>query len=262
MPVRVSIPHGRGVIRLAGAEYSELRHLLSPRGVERLKSMLSWLRAARRSLFTGDGRVVAWIPTAVPEGEWPTLATVAARLNDTFERHHVQFESGSTPPERLDGADLAIVAAHGGVADEGRFFRVVRDDAHLEMGSSAVSSAFAKVGTVVLVVCSGGRLDKHPEANAVVGLVKQLLDDGCRAVIAPPWPLAVNVPPHWLPTFLDAWHSGEPVIDACFQANAAVQAALGPDPAACLAMTVYGDPLSSRSALAPPAPSGRARLTA
>jgi tetratricopeptide (TPR) repeat protein len=211
---------------------------------------LSWLQAARRNPFRGDGRMIAWIPTALPDAGLPTLATIAERLSASFECHGVTLTGGSKPPEETSGADLFIVAAHGGVTEDNRYFRVVRDDVDLAIASSSLSNALSNIGTVILFVCSGGRVDKHPGASTTVGLVKRLLDNGCRAVIAPPWPLHASVPAYWLPAFLDAWDSGEPVIDACFLANIAVRSKLGDDPAKYLAMTVYGDPLASKTAAA------------
>jgi hypothetical protein len=209
---------------------------------------LSWLRASRRTPFRGDGRISAWIPDAQPDEGLPTLAILADRLADTFAVHGVTLSSGFEPPATLKGSDMMIVAAHGGVAEDKRYFRVVTDDVDLALASSTISGSLEGIGVVVLFVCSGGRLDKHPGASATVGLVRRLLDNGCRAVVAPPWPLRTNVPPYWLPTFLDRWSASAAVIDACFDANCAVRAALGDDPATDLAMTVYGDPLTSRSA--------------
>lgn len=204
---------------------------------------LSWLLASRRRPFRGDGRIAAWIPDAEPEEGLPTLAILSDRLRDTFERHEVALSNGTEPPSGLEGADLVVVAAHGGLAEDKRYFRVVTDDVDLALASSTVSGALAGVGVVVLLVCSGGRLDQHPGASTTVGLAKRLLDNGCRAVVAPPWPLQTNVPPRWLPAFLRSWSSGAPVIDACFDANVVVRAELGDDPATDLAMAVYGDPL-------------------
>lgn len=209
---------------------------------------LSWLQASRRTPRNGDGRISAWIPDAQPEEGLPTLAILADRLAETFAAHGVVLSSGFEPPAALKGSDMMIVAAHGGVAEDKRFFRVVTDDVDLALASSTISGALEDIGVVVLFVCSGGRLDKHPGASATVGLVRRLLDNGCRAVVAPPWPLRTNVPPYWLPTFLDRWSASAAVIDACFDANCAVRAALGDDPATDLAMTVYGDPLTCRSA--------------
>ncbi|WP_426409462.1 hypothetical protein [Bradyrhizobium ganzhouense] len=208
---------------------------------------LGWLRASRRSKWKGDGRISAWIPDAIPEEGLPTLAVLASRLAGTFADHGVTLSSGFEPPAGIKGSDMMIVAAHGGVAEDKRFFRVVTDDVDLALASSTISGALEQIGVVVLFVCSGGRLDKHPGASAMVGLARRLLDNGCRAVVAPPWPLRTNVPPYWLPTFLDRWSRSAAVIDACFDANCAVRKVLGDDPATDLAMTVYGDPLTSRS---------------
>lgn len=208
---------------------------------------LSWLQASRRTPWNGDGRISAWIPDAQPEEGLPTLAILAERLAETFVAHGVVLSSGFEPPAALKGSDMMIVAAHGGVAEDKRFFRVVTDDVDLALASSTISGALEGIGVVVLFVCSGGRLDKHPGASATVGLVRRLLDNGCRAVVAPPWPLRTNVPPYWLPTFLDRWSGSTALIDACFEANCAVRHALGDDPTTDLAMTVYGDPLISRS---------------
>jgi hypothetical protein len=82
-------------------------------------------------------------------------------------------------------------------------------------------------------------------ANTTIGLTKQLLGNGCTAVIASPWPLDARVPSHWLPTFLRAWDAGLPVIDANFEANRSVQKHF-PELRDCLAMNVYGDPLRSK----------------
>jgi hypothetical protein len=147
----------------------------------------------------------------------------------------------------LSGAKLAIITAHGGIVPEGRFFQVVGDDADMRLTSAAISSAVRNAGIVVLFVCSAGRLDKHPMADTTTGLAKELLDRGCSVVLASPWPLNASVPAYWLPAFLDSWSRESPVIDANFEANKAVERALGNSPANCLAMTVFGDPLATKS---------------
>ena len=66
----------------------------------------------------------------------------------------------------------------------------------MTLPSWAVSDALSNVGVVILFVCSGGRLDAHPNENTTIGLTKQLLGKGCRAVIAPPMAFGnVSSPP-------------------------------------------------------------------
>jgi hypothetical protein len=86
-------------------------------------------------------------------------------------------------------------------------------------------------------------MDKHPMANTTLGLVRQLLGNGCTAVVASPWPLDSRVPSYWIPTFLERWHAGFSLIDAVFDANSNVRVKFSGEPRDCLAMHLYGDPL-------------------
>ena len=106
-----------------------------------------------------------------------------------------------------------------------------------------IASSLRSAELAILFVCSGGRFDRPPFANTTVGLARDLLDRGCRTVIASPWSLDSRVPPYWLPRFLDLWEAGASAIEANFQANKAVEHAMGDAPARCLAMSALGDPL-------------------
>lgn len=90
----------------------------------------------------------------------------------------------------------------------------------------------------------------------MVSLVSHLLSRGCRAVVASPWPLETLVPPHWLPAFLSSWDNGARLIDACYEANAAMLRH-GQFPRRCLAMAVYGDGLLTREDLSDGSARGR-----
>ena len=204
---------------------------------------LGWLASVRTAGPSANTRHVAWIPTAGPAVGSATLTTVADRVRDPLAEYGVALDEGATIPTSLRGAELAIVAAHGSLIPEGRFFQVVQDDANLRAASTELADALGGVGVAILFVCSGGRMDKHPMANTTLGLARQLLGNGCTAVVASPWPLDSRVPSHWIPTFLERWHAGSSVIDAVFDANANVQGKFSGEPRDCLAMHLYGDPL-------------------
>lgn len=207
---------------------------------------LSWLAAARRDPARTNSCLSAWIPVAGNnEG---TLAMIADRLQPTFHDYGFYFDGGLELPAGVAKAEIAVIAAHGSIVPEGRYFQLISDDSGLRVPASDLARKLRNTGVVILFVCSGGRADKHPASNTTVGLAKQLLDRGCSAVIASPWPLDARVTYHWLPEFLRCWTLGQPVIDASFSANEAVAAALGDDPARCLAMSVYGDGLRMKSA--------------
>ena len=213
---------------------------------------LTWLRAAIDAPMKEYGRPYAWISTDVEGRADGTLSMLADRLAETLADHDVALNTGAEIPSGLKGAELAIVAAHGGL-DEGRkFFQVVANEARLRVSAIHLARALETACVAVLFVCSGGRQDEHPVASTTVGLPKQLLDRGCSAVVASPWPLDSRVPSHWLPTFLTTWAAGERLIDATFAANRAVVRAMGDDPKYAMALTVYGNPLLRRSETALP----------
>jgi hypothetical protein len=168
---------------------------------------------------------------------------LAERLMPTLSTHRIATKTESDTPNDLAGAELAIVAAHGGILPEGRYFQVVADDVDLRITSAGLANVLRGAEMAILFVCSGGRFDRHPFANTTVGLARDLLNRGCRTVIASPWPLDTRVPSHWLPRFLQVWEAGASAIDANFEANKAVERVMGNAPARCLAMTVFGDAL-------------------
>ncbi|MFZ0808035.1 MAG: CHAT domain-containing protein, partial [Candidatus Sulfotelmatobacter sp.] len=150
-------------------------------------------------------------------------------------------------PDDLAESELAIVAAHGGILPEGRYVQRISDDAELALYPAVLANAVRGSAVVVLFICSGGRLDSHPVAETTVGLVRQLLDQGCATVIASPWPLDTRVPSHWLPTFLERWNAGDSAIEAAFSANQNVTKQMGDSPLDSLAMNVFGDPLRKKA---------------
>jgi hypothetical protein len=169
---------------------------------------------------------------------------MAERLRTCLDEHGIAFDTQAAIPSDFAGAEIAIVGAHGGIHRlDGRYFSSIADEGDLVAPARALARALADVKVVILLICSGARLDPAPSAHTTVGLAKQLLDQGCSAVIGSPWPLASNVPAYWLPAFLMAWKNRCPIIDANFAANAAVRHALGDSADVGFAMSVYGDPL-------------------
>jgi hypothetical protein len=209
---------------------------------------LAWLEAARqKGGALGDGRLCAWISTAVGGSGTETLPMIAERLHPTLKEYGFTIDNGPTLPEAFAGATMAIITAHGGIHHKEGFFQVVSDEGILKVTPGALAAALRNVGTVILFVCSGGRADKHPGAHTTLGLAKQILDRGCQAVIASPWPLDSRVPSHWLPVFLEHWSRGAPIIHANFAANQIVNRDFALDPAKGLALTVIGNPMVRRA---------------
>jgi hypothetical protein len=203
---------------------------------------LSWVWGMTSRSFPVTKKV-AWISTEYAEDRNPALITVAERLKETFETHEITLHTSAEIPDDLAESEVAIIAAHGSILPEGRYVQRISDDAELALYPTVLAHAVRRSAVVVLFICSGGRLDSHPVAETTVGLVRQLLDQGCATVIASPWPLDTRVPSHWLPTFLERWSSGDTAIEAAFAANQNVTKQMGDSPLDSLAMNVFGDPL-------------------
>jgi hypothetical protein len=154
---------------------------------------LTWLQSVRTSKRPWKSRYYAWIPASdKPED---ILGRLSEELTDTLAEH--QFVTSRDPmiPAEMRDLDIAILGAHGGIHGVNEWFRVVADERSTRLSARDIAGSLRGSGVVILFVCSGGRLDRHPYASASVGLPHLLLDHGCRTVVASPWPLDIRAIP-------------------------------------------------------------------
>lgn len=203
---------------------------------------LAWLQASMAAGRKGDGSAAAWIPIAAGSWYMDTLNLLAGDVEDVLKGAGVPLHTQAGTPAALASADLAIIGAHGGLAEGNRYFRSLSDDQHEPADLRQVLDALRNTRLAILFVCSGGRLDPHPESGGLVGIAHRLLDQGLDAVIAPSWPVPFNVARPWLKAFLEAWTAGEPLIDAYRVSNTALAKATSYDLPRSLAMTLHGNP--------------------
>lgn len=203
---------------------------------------LEWLSASRMLDRQGDGSCRMWIPVSAQGDAALPLTLMADEVEATLASHGVMLERGESPSSAFRETDVAIIGAHGGLAEVNRFFRSLSNDEHIVSDLSDVAEATRKARLTILFVCSGGRIDPHPETGMVVSLANRILARGNGAVIAPAWPIPFFMAQPWLDGFLTGWRQGKPVLDACHEANKHVATMSSYDPKRSLAMSVYGDP--------------------
>ena len=204
---------------------------------------LTWLDSAMRRTRVEPGKRQAWISEPGEEVGNSALGAVITGTSATLEEHGFVLDTSGQVPGDMVGSEIAVIAAHGNIGAGGRFFRRVADEGGLVLSPHTLARSLADTELVILFICSGGRMDSHPYSNTSVGLPKQLLSAGCRAVIASSWPLSPSVTGPWLATFMREWDAGQSALDATFTANQSVEANFGFVPQYSLAMTVTGDPL-------------------
>ncbi len=254
-PFSIPLPQGNRVLVVAEPEVAQLafnlvlRHGCDLIGYDTAIGMvpsLTWLEATlQRSRNSGERRV-AWISDAGDPAELDAMSVVRGMLEPHFDSYRITLDTSNNLPQGLEDAQMAIVTAHGQLARGDRYFRRIADEGALKESPLALAQVLAHVELVILFVCSGGRMDRHPGSSTTVGLPKMLLEQGCRTVIASPWPLESLAAGPWLGGFLAHWEKGATVMDACHEANKCIAARREGEPQFSLAMTVYGDPLLVR----------------
>jgi hypothetical protein len=254
-PFNIPLPQGNRVLVVAEPEVAQLPFNLVLRpggdliGYDTAIGMvpsLTWLEAARQRTRTSGERRVAWLSDAGDPAQLDAMSVVRGMLEPHLDSHRITLDTSRNLPQGMEGAQMAIVTAHGQLARGDRYFRRIVDEGALRESPLALAQALAGVELVILFVCSGGRLDRHPGANTMVGLPKMLLEQGCRTVIASPWPLESLAAGPWLEGFLAHWEQGAAAMDACHEANKRMAVRREGEPQFSLAMTVYGDPLLVR----------------
>jgi hypothetical protein len=203
---------------------------------------LEWLLASQALNRQGDGSCRMWIPVSEHGDAALPLTLMADEVEPTLASHGVALERGANPSAAFRETDVTIIGAHGGLAEVNRYFRSLSNDEHVVSDISDIAEATRRARLTILFVCSGGRIDAHPETGMAVSLAKRILARGSAAVIAPAWPIPFFMAQPWLDGFLGAWRNGMIVLDACHEANKRVATTSSYDPKRSLAMSLYGDP--------------------
>ena len=216
---------------------------LSPHGDEFLAGATSlaiapspgWLVATRMGK-PKDNRVrKAWIGSSGVND--PTLLMLRQYVEDQLKDHRFGISRDDWPAE-FEASEIAFIGAHGGTGAH-EYFRSISDRINY-FSPQEVARMLSGCGCVILAVCSSGKSERQSGSQETLGLVSTLLRFGVRCVIAPPWPLDIEVVRHWLPTFLDALAGGKTVGGAACEAQDAVRASID-HPCAWGQLQVYGD---------------------
>jgi hypothetical protein len=150
---------------------------------------LTWLANASKRRTRPARPPRAWISTAAAGDAATTLEVMSQRLGLCLADHGIPLDTSAIIPADFNGAELAIVGAHGGLhLPDGRFFQSIRDEDALVAPARALARALADVKVVILLVCSGSRLDAAPGAHTTVWACKAAsgprLLDGHRVALA------------------------------------------------------------------------------
>lgn len=206
---------------------------------------LTWLHTILATEAAPTGRRVAWFLPSSEEESLPPLLILRSSLEEELDNRGFSINNETKLAVNNRNSDLAIVGGHGSVWPENRTFRAIADEVRTRYSISEFATQLAGTAVVVLLVCSGGRIDRDVVTLGATGLPHELIHRGCRAVVGSPWPLDVFVARKWTIHFVQAWDEGMPVAEATYFANDEVRI-WAPDKSSSLAMHVIGNPLERR----------------
>ncbi|NPC47675.1 CHAT domain-containing protein [Corallococcus sp. AB032C] len=178
---------------------------------------LTWLRADMQNQTPVLARRVAWLLPADESGASP-LSIMYEDLQKLLPIHSVGMAHG-VHPGKVSQSELVIIAGHGSVWGRERYFKTLSGEDISSFGVDDVADAIQGSSIVVLLVCSAGRLDRDLFSSRSIGLPHRLLKQGCRAVVASPWPIKFTLASQWLGFFLDALKAGMTVSEATYYSN-------------------------------------------
>ena len=210
-------------------------HFLTERTSVAIAPSSSWLVMARTVPWEGRTVRKAWMGSGRSQNT--TLLGLRDRVAPALLGLDFDISDEDTPTS-LANSEIVFVGAHGGTG-EGNHFRSIGDDVSLFPPKQFARLLFGS-GCVVLAVCSGGRSDRQDGSEETIGLVSHLFNVGVRCVIAPPWPLDIDVMKYWLPAFMRSLVDGMPTGQAAKEAQVTVRATLD-HPCAWGQMHIYGD---------------------
>lgn len=196
---------------------------------------IEWLNSrVNKSVNTDSNGISLWIPTESGDGTINMLFGKLESIIDTYNIASFQTTQISTPLS----SSINIISSHGS-SDISRL-QVIHPS-----GDEVVYNLDKIIGdgkVLIMLVCYSGSATKSFFKNEVLSIVRKYLTQGYEAVIAPFWALHVDIPPIWLPVFINELQSGAAISTAVFKANLEVYKTY-PTPTAWACMHLYGNAL-------------------
>ncbi|MEC5172133.1 hypothetical protein [Chryseobacterium nepalense] len=192
---------------------------------------LEWFLNHHKSKLKKNFEKSIWIPT---EGGDFTINLLYSGLENTLNEFSFQTNTDLNVKEPIN-SDINIICSHG---DEN--ISLTQMIFPNENPLFNLSSVVGKGKILIFFVCHSGSVKKTPFQNSISSLVKNYINKGYSAVIAPFWALHVNIPPIWLPVFLECLERGMNVNSSVHIANLEVYNKY-PHLAAWACLHLYGD---------------------
>lgn len=116
------------------------------------------------------------------------------------------------PKEKLQN-DIAVVITHGGSnIDETNKVYFTEDDLQIEL-----TNILQKNKVIILFVCHSGKQSLNDYSYSIDSIIKNLLKDNTKAIIAPCWPLSIDIAFFYYKIFIEKIYQNISLGDIHFQ---------------------------------------------
>ena len=122
--------------------------------------------------------------------------------------------------DKTFNGNIRIIIAHGGedIGNKGTISATNNFDG-IKYSYEHIENVLIDSDIVILFVCYSGKVDLDFFYERNNSLIKKILNNGPKVVIAPKWPLNIYIPPIWLPIFIDCFRAGDSSLDSFHKAN-------------------------------------------
>jgi len=208
----------------------DLLHLIHP--IANILSTEWYIKYSNQVKIAKDFPKSIWLPT---EGGDFTLNQLFGKLEDSLKENNFNILQRVEPKSPIN-TDLNIICAHG--SDDIALKQVIFPDNTPRLN---LDKYLDKGKVLIFFVCHSGSVTSTPFENSISSIVKRYIAKGYSSVIAPFWALHINIPPIWLPVFLNSIEHGSSIIHVVHVANLAVHEVY-PTLSAWCCLHLYGDP--------------------
>lgn len=152
-----------------------------------------------------------WAPC---ESEDYTINMLYSRIEGFHEKNKIKLNSITSvlPTEKLLN-DIAVVITHGSSnIDETNKVYFVKDDLQIEL-----TNILKENKVIILFVCHSGKQSLSDYSYGVDSIIKNLLKNQTKAIIAPCWPLSIDIAFFYYKMFVEKLYQNLSLGDIHFQ---------------------------------------------
>lgn len=197
---------------------------------------LEWFIENGGSQLIDKGSISMWIPI---ESQDFAICMMHSKMEEDITKFNIITHTKILPDYPL-GSNINILVAHGSQ-------NITTFPAFYLKGEKSISSIrnmdhiVGHGNILILFVCHSGSERSDLFANQTLTIIKQFLQTGYKAVVAPFWALHIDIPPIWMPEFLNSLFQGFDIATSVLKANKKVSTIYN-TPKAYACLHLYGNP--------------------